>query len=195
MQRDVILICGQTGSGKSYYAKKIVKNIPRCLVIDAGFREFENTIFFDNVDDLIEALQKRNAETDKDVCFNFGITPFPDEYEAIFDIAIACGNLTLVLEESDRFDEKIFSYQDIITRGRHYGVSILAIAPHPYNFPKDLRRQLTEVISFRQTEESDLDYLSDVIGPEIYQVRDFQRDSFKYLRWTPENGISIHVNS
>ena len=195
MQREVRLICGQTGSGKTHFAREIVKSLPRCLVIDSGFQEFENTIFFDNIESLISSLKDRSAETDKEARFNLGYTPLPYEYESMFDIAIACGNLTLVLEEADRFDEKIFSYQDIITRGRHYGISILAIAPHPYNFPKDLRRQLTEVISFRQTEESDLDYLSDVIGEEIYQVRDFPRDSFKYLKWTPETGVKIYANS
>ena len=184
MQRDVILICGQTGSGKTTYAKSLVADLPRALILDAGFREFE-AVHVDALDDFIGGVESRGGLENLTAPFRIGYTPLSDEYDVCFRLASAAGDVTLVLEEADRFSEReLPAYEEIIARGRHRGVSILAVAPHPYNFPKNLRRQLTRVVSFRQTEESDLDYLADAVGDDIYRVRDFPPGSFRRFEWT-----------
>lgn len=160
-------------------------------MIDSGFGEYQNSIFND-FGEMIDELKNRDAFINKEAFFNFSYTPYPDEYDLIFKTAWDLGNLTILLEESDRFDETIPSFLEIIVRGRHKGVSIIAVAPHPYNFPKDLRRQLTDIISFRQTEESDLDYLSDAMGPEIYKVRDFPVGSHNRLEWKAGEGVKFY---
>ncbi len=184
MQRDVVLICGQTGSGKSTYARSVVAGLARAIILDAGFREFE-AVHLDSLDDLLSSVESRRGLDDLEAPFRVSYTPLTDEYNLCFRLASAVGNVTLVLEEADRFAERdLPAYEEIIARGRHRGVSILAIAPHPYNFPKNLRRQLTRVVSFRQVEESDLDYLADAVGDEIYCVRDFAPGSFTRYEWT-----------
>mgnify|MGYP001603275800 CR=1 FL=1 len=140
MQREVILISGQTGTGKTTLARRMFAETPRAFLADAGFEEFPAR-YFGDYSGLIQHLAAIGAFSDfrssslrlSHVPFRVGYTPLTVEHGLIFDAAAELGNLTLYLEEADRFEDpsQLPEYDEVITRGRHYGVSVVAISTHP----------------------------------------------------------------
>lgn len=163
--REVIAVLGQTGSGKTSWAKKFLADKTRVLILDADFREF-SAYHLPDLSRTIDFLNDRSAEN-HEVPFRVSFTPLSDEQDDTFSFAYYLENLWLVLEEADRFDPReLPAYEEIIARGRHAGVNILAITRHPYALPKDLRREITRLVSFRLVDENDADWASWLVGRE-----------------------------
>ena len=209
MQREVVLIFGQTGSGKTWKAKEILGRLPRALVIEAGFGEFPVHESFWNFEDLVLRLDEWRAFSDLSnfparpprsyVPFRFSWSPLGHEHPLVFDCAKALGNCTLVLDEADRFGDSRFlpEYDEIITRGRHYRISIVAVALHPSKLPKDLRRQCTSLISYRQIDPDDVEALAEICGEAAYELPHLPgpdprlRPPFPALHWDQLRGARI----
>jgi hypothetical protein len=160
MQRNVDLIFGPTGSGKTYLADRVIKEYPRVLIADAAFGEFDSIEFTDSIG-LINHLQKIGAFPETRVSrggkpsgtpFRVSYTPLPNERDWFFELALELGTCLLVLEEADRFEDTVEypHYSETIVRGRHDGVSILAIGLRPSFLPKDLRTDVTRIYCFGQ---------------------------------------------
>ena len=100
----------------------------------------------------------------------------------------------LVIDEADALDYGV-EFEELVTRGRHYGVSMMLIALHPRLLSTDIRRQATEIISFRQIFPDDIDYLAQILGPDAYALKDFsgppKLPPHPYLHWTPSDGAKI----
>lgn len=189
MQREVILIFGQTGSGKTTEAIKIVGNLPRVFVAEANFGEFPCEQFSE-YPAVVDRLEKSKCFA-SNVPFRVSYSPRIAEHPLIFDTAIELRNCSLVLEEADRFDDprNFPEYDEVITRGRHYGVSIVALGLHPYKIPKELRRQCTALVSFRQIDPSDIDWLREIIGEQADALPSLQ--AFHKVVWTPATGAKV----
>lgn len=196
MQREVILIFGQTGSGKTYEAKRIFESCPRAVVAEAGFDEFP-ALTFQTYPELVLHLDRLGAFENKRTPFRVSYTPLISEHGLIFDLSLELQDCWLFLEEADRFDDprQFPEYDEVITRGRHYGVSICALGLHPYKLPKELRRQATKIICFRQTERSDIEWIAEHVGELAYQLPELSgppmRPPNAYLYWTPYEGAKI----
>lgn len=204
MQRDVILIYGPTGSGKTTLAGEVLKNYSRVLICDASFGEFNATLFND-IDSLLNMLDEIKAFPDKRLSvggvpsrtpFRYAYTPMRNERGLMFETALGLGACLFVLEEADRFDntEDLPEYDEAIIRGRHDGLSILAIGLHPSLLPKDLRRDATQVFSFGLTDPDDLDALAEIVGPKIYDLpapEDGRNPPHPYLHWRRGKGAEI----
>lgn len=188
MQREVILVLGKTGSGKTTWAKNFIQQKSRVLILDAGFQDYPAEACL-NLDDLITRADLQNARSNG--FFRLSYTPRTDEAPIVMDLTRVLGNSWVVLEEADRFDDPKISpeYDEIISRGRHYGVSILAISLYPFKLPADLRRQATRIICYRMHEPRDLDYLDDIIGEDVEKLPDLE--PFHYLDW--QAGIGSEV--
>lgn len=182
--RNVRLILGPTGSGKTTIARELVRTIPRALILDAGFTEYSSVHVFE-LADLYKYLQEA-AQPGKS--FKVSYTPIEPDYATCFEWARAIGeaeDVTLVMEEADRFPtpESMAAFMELVTRGRHYGVHLLALSTYPFNMSIALRRQATEIYSFRQHEPRDLKWLGDVMDMDtLANIEDL--GEYEYLRWT-----------
>lgn len=181
-QRELILVLGKTGSGKtSWLRHHVMTRVRRALIVDAGFNEFDASAMpsFDILCQVLEGCCDSHF-------WRVSYTPISSEFPFVLEAAARVGNLHLVLEEADRLPSPsdCTAYDEIITRGRHYGVSILAAALHPYKLPADLRRQATRIITFRQHEPRDLAWLSDVMGPDVDRLPVL--DQYVYLDWSSD---------
>jgi len=163
MQRRVILILGKTGSGKSTLAKKIIATHDRVVVFDP-LSEYHGGLVLESFNDLVRYFETQAPDSFFLVCRFRGATL--DETEQIYDYAArACdeiGNLLVVIEEAEMFlnsRNEISYINNLISFGRHRGISILAIGRRPVEIAIRIRAQFTSIFSFRQTEPRDLQYL------------------------------------
>lgn len=99
-----------------------------------------------------------------------------DDLNKILDFIFSVGNLSFVAEEVDFIssawgDNPNFS--KILKYGRHKNINLICISRRPAEISKLLTSQSDEIISFRQNEERDLDYLS---------KRGFDKEKLKSLK-------------
>lgn len=186
--RNVRAIFGKTRSGKTTLAKEFVNALPRALILDNGFLEF-NARHFLELPDLHEYLDKRGGIGGN---FRASFSPRKSHYDQLFRWAIELGapeEITLVLEECDRFPtpDSQESFSDITERGGHYGVHILALATHPSGCDIDIRRQATEIYSFRQHEPADIKWLGAVMPAEAME-QIVKLDKYEYIKWDSQTG-------
>jgi hypothetical protein len=190
LNRDVRLILGKTGSGKTTLARRFVRALPRALILDNGFLEYP-AVHFTDINELHSYL---DAAGSKGGNFRAGFTPIRSQYSTLFTWAREIGaaeEMTLVLEECDRFPtiEAQLQFEEIVQRGRHYGVNVLALTTFPYAVDIDLRRQATEIYTFRQHEPQDLKWLSAVMaGDTLNDVMNL--GDYEYLHWIAKTGAS-----
>ena len=187
MRREVIIVLGKTGCGKSWWAKHAVQASERLAVFDplqspeyrVAWVEPEDT---DALEGQYRQKQFRVGVYDPDSLPSLGSYAFayggPEVMEyhgtkAWFDgqQGMATGPLTLVLEEFSTITEKGQRPPDWLRRliflGRHKGVSLVAVAQRAVSIPIELRSQASRIVSFAQHEADDVDWLEEFYGPDV----------------------------
>lgn len=181
MQTEVVIVTGQRGNGKTTWARNYIKSLNRVIVLDKqAFEEF-GVPLSPNFPALVKAVEGKSF-------FRASYAPHTFEIPVMFDLARVVGNCHLVLEEADQLDDprSFLEYDEAISRGRHYGVSIVAISLFPTKLPYALRTQATRLICFRQLEPRAINTVAEIIGDDGLRLPSLQK--FHYLDWTPENG-------
>jgi DNA helicase HerA-like ATPase len=158
-QREVTLIFGRTGSGKSTLAKSLIGNSKRVIVFDR-LEEYKGGLVIETFSEFVKYFSEE-PETFFVVCRFPHLTSYEFTAEALFSIK----DTLVVLEECDlylssvSFNDPDNSFNALVTRGRHAGISILAITQRPHLIAITLRAMATEAITFVQHEPRDLGYL------------------------------------
>lgn len=190
MQREVVLVLGKTGSGKTTWARKFIETKQRVIILDAGFGDYpaQETETLDALMDQVEARDKNGSGF-----FRLSYTPRLAEPPIIIDLARVVRKCWLVLEEADRLDDprQCAEYDEAISRGRHYELSLLAISLYPFKLPADLRRQATRIICYRMHEPRDIDYLYDIIGDDVSKLPNLE--PFHFLDW--QSGVGSEIKT
>lgn len=193
-QRDVTIVIGQTGSGKSFWSNEYLKTKPRVLVATAGFKDFDVT-YVESYEGLISYLEQHDAfGTFKP--FRVGYHFRPEEENLYFETLLALKNTLGVAEEAERFHPMFLpAYQEVIYRGRHDGIELLCVSLAPKDMPTAVRRQCTRMICFRQIMPTDIDWISEVVGDAALKLPELSGPPSKpphpYLLWTPLGGARI----
>lgn len=188
VSRDVRLILGKTGSGKTTLGREFINCLPRALIIDKGFLEFSARHFLD-LEELHKYLDTRGGAGGN---FRASFSPRKSDYDQLFRWAIELGQpeeITLVLEECDRFPTPACqeTFSDITERGRHYGVHVLGLATHPCGVDIDLRRQATEIYSFRQHEPADIKWMA-AFMPSSAMEQIAALGDYEFVKWNALTG-------
>lgn len=161
LDREVIIIVGNTGSGKSLWAKLKTRLEKKLFVYDpvASYpAKYKDKKFIDSLVDMERPTHFKVGTFDSDAAASMG------------SVSYVWGKNTLLLEEASTFLNKGGKIEEwlkrIIFMGRHRDCSLIMLAQRATYIPIDLRSQATRIISFRQHEEDDLDWLAGKFGKE-----------------------------
>lgn len=164
MNREIVLVMGLTGWGKSWWSKIYHRGFSRALVYDPAMS-------FDTLYLPMEEIVSRSLDAENPPpTFSFGFNS-ADDIEAAGGLSFALGNNALFLEELATVFEKGQARMPewakrICFYGRHRSCSLVLIAQRPTYIPIDFRSQANRVISFCQHESADTDWLSDFFDKE-----------------------------
>lgn len=163
LKREIVLVFGQTGQGKSQFTKRFIAKTKRVLVIDPQ-DEYEQVLHLDT-EDAIKAHIGKNPRV-----FRVGVSDLR-LFDVCSDLISLCPESLFVVEESQRIIPPMVklpeSFADLIFRGRHSGTSILLVSQRPTTVDIAVRSQFHRLITFRQTEKRDLNWITDVSGYEL----------------------------
>jgi hypothetical protein len=194
-QRRVKIVVGPTGSGKTRWARNYLRDKSRILIADADFKELEGVEFTPPAGPGFEALcAYLEKYQSKSSFFRARYTPYESEYPLMCDLARVLGPVDFVIEECDRFPDPKYcqEYEEIIARGRHWGISITALSRHPTAIPIMLRRETSSpggsIIAFRHNEPADIEWFRAVMGNAADEIQNLKQHEF--IEWTPDGGAS-----
>lgn len=185
-EKKVILILGKRGQGKSFLVKHHLKEFNRFLVYDTLCEYTDGLIFTD-----FETLFKFwNEHLDGDFRLIYQPLQPDEEFSNICDLVYECGNMVFIVEEIDRFSDSThlpLEFANIVQRGRHRDITLIAISQRPYRVNRTLSSQVKELYTFQQSEPRDIDFISEFIGQDLDRVRTLP--IYNYLHWTSDGRI------
>lgn len=191
-KRDVIIIGGITGSGKTYFANNLLLEYPRVILvspIEADEDEYHG-IMTDSLDDLVEQIEEKVTDGKAEWRFKISdLSEFDELCGFAYDLGKVTGGLMIAIEESQRIipARAILTpqFKNILYRGRHSQVSLCVIAQRFSTISIEVRSQWRRIISFRQTEPADVAWLSASTGRDVDDLPQFH--DREYLDITPHS--------
>lgn len=178
--REVTLVMGLTGWGKSWWTKLYKRSFSRSLTYDpsASFPCGKDGKDYDTIDNIVADLMDEpektvfNPEKPKKTLLDFDKGFMDgDELQAAGGLSFALGKNVLIVEECATVFEKGLARipewcKRVVFYGRHRECSIVLIAQRPTYIPIDFRSQANRVITFCQHEGADMNWLLDFFGKE-----------------------------
>lgn len=166
--REVIIILGKTGFGKSTWLQTYVQHLPKLFPFDPFAAIQAEYLDADTIIQRHEAGYFKNTSS-----FRCGTHKLAD-MELLGAVAFLTTNCTFVVEEcgvafykGERIPDWL---SEIIFLGRHHNVSLILTAQRAASIPIELRSQASRFISFRQTEKRDLEWTRDYLGDHYEQL-------------------------
>lgn len=176
MQNVVISVFGKKGSGKSTLVKEIVDESPRVIVFDTmGEYDSKRDKPITNCEAALMELARIQNER------RFRVILHLEEDEDTFAamrVAFDVGkpgkhNTLLVVEETSFYCSPSYLPPELarfVRYGRHRGIDQIYVSRRPAEIHRDLTAQSDLVVSFKQHEPADVDYLRKIMGPEADQL-------------------------
>jgi hypothetical protein len=176
----VSVVTGQRGCGKSTYIRKKIQGFSRVLIYDL-LGEFEPTVF--DLNSFFAEVKKKNREQFFYISY-FNPKSNEEDFYFVCKTINKMHNVIFVLDELDYFCSATYcppNFAEIIKRGRHQELGVLAATRRPHEIPRLVTSQVTEFVTFRHVEPRDLAYLKDICGFDEDQVKALP--NYHYLEW------------
>lgn len=179
--REVILITGKTGTGKSVLFRELISNQKRFIIFDS-IKEYRDlrppfpALFIYDPIDLLVYLQNNRHENYRivfDPANPFGKVRLmrPEREVTLFEwlcgVVYELNDITLGIEELGKHETRKDispNLYNLICLGRHKSISLYATTQRPAQISTDFKAQITKFISFRQHLENDIKWIGDCIG-------------------------------
>lgn len=179
---DRVFIAGQTGTGKTYFAKHLFDSCPRGIIYDIGWELFPGEIYpkvnrFEKIDFMKAQRWVVQPEDPSPAKFN-------DFCEwAFYDNS----NMTFYVEEIGDIlesDANLEHFATLLRRGRKLGLGCIMTTQRPQGFRTKLPiTQSQHVVIFRMFEENDVKFILKSAGlgsKEEEMVRNLEGYEFFY---------------
>jgi hypothetical protein len=154
----IIGLFGTKGSGKSTLARAIVEEHSRVIVCDM-LGEYDADTIACSVEDAIKCLVEHEHASTFSVSVRLSEL---EDYLDVLEVAYELTDTLVVLEEASflcsasNFPPEL---SKLVRYGRHRRISQLYISRRPAEVARDVTAQADVLVTFRQREPRDLDYL------------------------------------
>lgn len=169
-KRDIILVLGRTGQGKSVWTRTFLKPQRRLFAYDPLM---ETNVSYYDTQKLLSYYDKIEKRRELNGRLRIGARHF-DDVPLLNSSAYLSQNCWLSLEEASVVFEGNHRcpdwIRDSIFIGRHVNLSILVTAQRPTSIPVDLRSQASRVVCFNQHEKKDVSWLENFFGERIDEI-------------------------
>jgi DNA helicase HerA-like ATPase len=180
--REINLVFGKTGFGKSFLAKEIlIQQFKRLLIACPTDEEYPNAVEFETIEEYWEHVSKHKIFR----VLNRNVF----DLNALLAIGLELGNCCVCIEEAQRYMPVHSTLSDqmlkFILEGRHRNMSGILISQRPSKVNIDIRSQWTRIFSFWQTEKADVDWLRGVTGFDLEKLESLRVG--EYYEITPHS--------
>jgi DNA helicase HerA-like ATPase len=176
--REIILVFGRSGMGKTTWVKHYIRRLPRLIICDPQ-EEYADYSLFDNAEEVYQYVRKKKL-------FRARFSDLREIGNMCF-LAFILHHVYLIVDEAQRvFYPRMklpSEFEDIIYRGRHTHSSLILVAQRPSTLDIAVRSQWTKIITFRQTEKRDIEWITSFLH-DSYILSDLS--TLTYLEITPE---------
>jgi hypothetical protein len=180
-EKIIELVFGKRGSGKSFLAKKLLQQHDRYIVYDT-LGEYTEGVIVQDLEELKALWGKVYRRP-----FRIIYQPLdPDgEFPIIATYVLRCGNVTLLIEEVDRYARPLAmcqQFKEIVQRGRHNNIALIGVTQRPPGVDRLLTSQAKKMCIFNTSEPRDIEYFKDVIGDTV-AAKIEQLKQYEYVEW------------
>lgn len=160
-QRQVIIIFGKTGTGKSFLAKRIIaEKSKRNIIFDSRF-EYDDGYIVYTYPEFSEIIKQVKNDSEFHI-----ICRMKSEKDTLYALKLLTmlNNYTFVVEEAELYiDARSQSdeFNHLINFGRHQNISLIGITQRAPQINIKFRSQYSSMFSFRQSEPNDLKKLAE----------------------------------
>jgi len=178
--REIALVFGKTGMGKSNYIKTYLDSLKRVIILDP-LDEYP-AIEFQDIGDMVDYLEgAEGMEEDNKARKPFRVKSCNILHlEALGEIVDGMRDVTFIIEEAQRClpasrQDLPDSLQRIIFLGRHFGRSLVVAAQRPSIVHIAARSQWTRIITFNLTEIGDVRWIEGTSGYDVQNEADIRK--------------------
>ena len=175
-------IYGQSGSGKSHYAKKLIQGIDRIVCFDPEeeYGSLPGFISVTSLDELLEILKDCH-----DSSFKVAFVPQAMREEAqLHEISVLIEKMqepykagkserkvTLLVDEMNlsfplNTKDEHSGFARLVSRGRKRGINIIGITQRPAEVATRFRGNIDRLACFSLSLPNDMDVIGKTVGPE-----------------------------
>lgn len=166
-QREIIIVLGKTGFGKSHWTRQYLQGCRRVFLYDP-VRETKG-VTWDDSQTIVERYDNGGLRENF-----YCATSDENAVETFGSIAFLLGNCIFSVEEASLVFQKGARVEgwakNIIFLGRHRDVSLLVTAQRAASIPIELRSQATRIVSFAQHESDDLQWMKAFYGKRVEEL-------------------------
>lgn len=178
------LLCGMTGSGKTFLGEYLLKNFPFVVILDMkGVHKWNG---FKQYDLLAKMVTDDAAAPIPRVVYSPRISEMNDEkiWDNFFQWVYLRKNTLLFIDEvysvTSKWSIPLY-YKAILTRGRERGITCLSATQRPKDIPQELMSESEQFYIFRLQMPQDRKRISDIIPLPDDEMRNIQKKQFYYI--------------
>jgi hypothetical protein len=184
VSRDVTIVVGKTGMGKTLWTRRYIIGRPRVIILDPVL-EYEG-LLFDDLTDMVHHVRDNRIYQVKG--------QFAADMPFLCDISMAVAggeserhDVTLVIDEASRAVPSRLqlhpSFTNVVFRGRGRRladgswtehVHLVVVSQRASSISIDARSQYTRLISFQQTEPNDVRAIENMTGGVMERLTTLQ---------------------
>lgn len=185
--RQIVVLLGQTGSGKSYRLREIIRAAPRVVIYDTlahpDYDEFHRISSFP---ELCRFLASNPPVFRVAYTWDGESVDQEEDFDRVCRAVYLCRNLVFAVEEVSEFCSPSFlprPLRRIVALGRHPGISFYCTSQVPSQVHSLIRSQASRIISFTQIEPVHLAWCRAVMGEWANALPELPRHHA--VDWTP----------
>lgn len=173
MQNDIITVLGQKGYGKTTFLKKIlIPEYERVIILDTmhEYHDLPGSVVSESGIETVEIMEMF-SENEKGQYIIVQQSNF-SEYNKILDVITDFRDITLVIDEVDKFAEPNSihpSLKELYNTARHYEIDLIAASRRPNQVNRIITSQTDLFIIFHTHEPNDLVYYKNFISRQVIE--------------------------